>query len=407
MGGLLSPITPKEKFCCVTAYLFIYSKMETIKRLIPALLRNRLLFLLVVVLSGCICTLAGLLFYRPGPAADSLVYVYEKNEAFGIFTIRPDGTDPLALFYSNPTPSRLVDVWESAPRALQRPLLHIIEQDIPYHPSWITGGRQISFRLRVHGRGCDEIITMEANGRNARAVTCLGRDYRDEAIAWSPDGNKLAVAHWEGSQTILALFDADGNLVRDFYLPAGVWGISWSPDSSRIAVTVDDDASLLIIQHDFIRNRYPLEASAFGQPAWSPDGERVAFFCVSNERIDICTLNANGTDYQRMYFPNKFPYLKYNLSWSPDGGKLAFEANQPSGYNDIFLVNVDGSAIRQLTFHQAADTDHTWSPDGSQIAFVSMRDGNWEIYRIRADGTSLIRVTNTPGHEREPAWRTE
>ncbi len=248
---------------------------------------------------------------------------------------------------------------------------------------------------------------MEANGGNAIPILCLGREYRDEAIAWSPDGSRLAAARREGSRTVLTLLDSAGELIQYFNLPETVWGISWSPDSAMMAVTLDGDESLYIFQQDFTMRTYQPDAAAFGQPTWSPDGQKIAFFCVSNERIDICSINADGTGYQRILFPQKFPYLKYDLHWSPRGNQLLFEANQPTGYNDLFLVNVDGSDLRQLTFHPAADAQPTWSPDGSEIAFVSMRDGNWEIYRIHADGTGLSRVTNTPGDEREPAWRPE
>jgi TolB protein len=369
------------------------------------LVRYRLLFLVGLLLSVCICAMIGILFYRADPPSDAVVYAYEINEAFGVYTITPDGDHTLPLFYSNPTRSRVVNVWENAPQVLKQPLLPMIEQDIPYRPAWVAGGRQVTFRVRVHGRDCAATILMEANGSNSRPVACLGRDYREEAIAWSPDGKHLAVAHWEVDQTVLKQLDPQGNLVHEWSIPAKVWGISWSPDSTRMAITVDGSASLQIIHQDFTARYFSPEANAFGQPTWSPNGELVAFFCNSNERIDICTMNANGSDYHRIYFPNNFPFLKYNLRWSPGEDNLLFEALQPSGYNDLFLINADGSDLRQLTFHPAADTQPAWSPDGSQIIFVSLRDGNWEIYRIQADGTDLFRVTFTPGDEREPSWR--
>ncbi len=379
--------------------------MAELERFIHTLSRYRLLTLAGLVVSGCVCAAAGLLLYRPGPPADSIIYVYEQSGAFGINTTRPDGTMTLPLFYSNPAPARLAQAWETAPRGLRRSLASLIEQPIPHHPVWIGGGRKIAFRIRLHGQDCEEVLTMAANGREPEVVTCLSRDYRDEAIAWSPDGEHLAIARRAASLSALTILDSTGIVEDEFYFPDTVWGLSWSPDSMQLAVTLDSADSLQLIQPGLPRQILKPETLAFGQPAWSPAGDRFAFLCVSSERINICTLNTDGTNHQRIEFPPGFPYLKHSLSWSPRGDSLLFEAVQPSGYNDLFLVNADGTGLRQITFHPAADTHPAWSPDGSQITFTSMRDGNWELYVIQADGSGLTRVTNTPGHERQPAWR--
>lgn len=57
-----------------------------------------------------------------------------------------------------------------------------------------------------------------------------------------------------------------------------------------------------------------------------------------------------------------------------------------------------------LIDHPANDIDPTWSPDGRHIAFGSDRDGDNEIYRIRADGTDLRRLTENPANDCSPTW---
>ncbi len=81
----------------------------------------------------------------------------------------------------------------------------------------------------------------------------------------------------------------------------------------------------------------------------------------------------------------------FSGSWSPDGGKIAFSARgSKAAKGEIFVMNADGSGIRQLTMHPAHDSAPVWSPDGKRIAFISDRDGKDhenQIYVMRANGS--------------------
>ena len=78
-------------------------------------------------------------------------------------------------------------------------------------------------------------------------------------------------------------------------------------------------------------------------------------------------------------------------AWSPDGRKIAFrskEAVEASGADrDIYVMNADGSGKRNLTRNAAWDGSPSWSPDGRRIAFVSNRDGRLEAHVMNADGS--------------------
>jgi TolB protein len=86
------------------------------------------------------------------------------------------------------------------------------------------------------------------------------------------------------------------------------------------------------------------------------------------------------------------------LSWSPDGGKIAFDDSSGSSV-DIFVVNVDGSGRQDLTAdHAYYDGTPVWSPDGSKILF-SRYDlyevyGGTMLHTINPDGTNLTRLLN-------------
>ena len=52
----------------------------------------------------------------------------------------------------------------------------------------------------------------------------------------------------------------------------------------------------------------------------------------------------------------------------------------------------------------ASDNSPTWSANGSKIIFDTNRDGNWEIYSMKADGTDQTRITDSPAQDRRPSW---
>ena len=67
-------------------------------------------------------------------------------------------------------------------------------------------------------------------------------------------------------------------------------------------------------------------------------------------------------------------------------------------------MNTDGSGVTALSNSRGDDRDPAWSPNGKWIAFTSERDGNKEIYVMKADGTDQTRVTNSPENEHHPEW---
>jgi dipeptidyl aminopeptidase/acylaminoacyl peptidase len=94
-------------------------------------------------------------------------------------------------------------------------------------------------------------------------------------------------------------------------------------------------------------------------------------------------------------------------AWSPDGQKIAFaRVSDPSvdGTHEIYVMNEDGTGATRLTNNSTEDLAPTWSPDGQRIAFMSIRDGNWDIYAMNADGTGQVNLTNPADASLDPAW---
>ncbi len=140
-------------------------------------------------------------------------------------------------------------------------------------------------------------------------------------------------------------------------------------------------------------------------PAWSPDGTRIAFVSNAAGHNEIWTIQADGTEPRRLATSptsDTFP------AWSPDGLRIAFVRNdRVTNRDDIWVMNAaDGSGLVRLTATDTAnESQPAWSPDGSKIAFVTDRDGDLEIYVMNADGSEATNLTQSPSSsETSPDW---
>lgn len=116
---------------------------------------------------------------------------------------------------------------------------------------------------------------------------------------------------------------------------------------------------------------------------------------------DIHTLNPDGTGITALA---PAPGPDSNPAWSPDGKRIAFDSSR-AGSSEIFVMDADGSNLTMLTTSPYPDMDPYWSPDGTRIVFESARAGNnWDLWVMDADGSNPTRLTTDPAEDRDPSW---
>ncbi len=137
------------------------------------------------------------------------------------------------------------------------------------------------------------------------------------------------------------------------------------------------------------------------QPAWSPDGHRLAFVSNRSGEDQIYVMGANGAELTCL---TEGAGRNWAPAWSPDGTRFAFVSDR-DGQTEIYVMEADGSKPTRLTDDPAHDLDPAWSPDNTRIAFVSTRAGDADIYVMEADGSNPINLNaSDPTYEATPAW---
>ncbi|MDI1290475.1 MAG: DPP IV N-terminal domain-containing protein, partial [bacterium] len=94
----------------------------------------------------------------------------------------------------------------------------------------------------------------------------------------------------------------------------------------------------------------------------------------------------------------------FDPSISRDGSRLVFASTQHRQTSDIYVKNVAGRVVTQLTNDPAEDAMPVFSPDGSRIAFASNRQGNWDIFIMAATGGKALQLTDGAEDEVFPSW---
>lgn len=124
-------------------------------------------------------------------------------------------------------------------------------------------------------------------------------------------------------------------------------------------------------------------------PAWSPDGNRIAY--VSFEKGNSAIYIQNILTGSRQLI-SSFKGINGAPSFSPDGSRLAMSLSK-SGNSEIYLHKLGTRDFSRLTNHWGIDTEPVWGPNGRYIYFTSDRAGRPQIYRILVAGGSPERIS--------------
>jgi TolB protein len=286
-------------------------------------------------------------------------YLNSAHSSGAIFTTRPDGTG--ARQVTHPRPG----------------VLHAAAD-------WSPDGRWIAFVRGTLDDGRMFKIHPDGTHRAPLSETCTGSCFADLQPAFSPSGEQVVFTRFSG--------EGKGGLVALYVMRA---------DGTHVSQVTQQGASLAV------QNRFE-----DADPQWSSAGNRVVFERQDNHRgahHAIFTVRPDGTGLRRV---TEWPLDATLADWSPDGRWILFISHEdPEAQNNIFVAHPDGSDLHRVT-HTFGGTYHwygsTFSPDGRFI--VSSRTpghgkpGNADVFVMNVDGSGLRNVTNSFAWDSGPDW---
>jgi Tol biopolymer transport system component len=228
-------------------------------------------------------------------------------------------------------------------------------------------------------------------------------------------GDAIAFVSSRDAYYAIYLMDADGSgagrLTDDEGDPANAAGVqwqtdpAWSPDGTKIAFASGREGSfdIYVVNADGTGTRRLTTSSANEQsPTWSADGLRIAF-SRSSDGGHVWVMNADGTDERRL---TDELAAEGEPAWSPDGRWIAYVRREPgTDVREIAVARPDGAERRNVTSLGSRSYGPSWAPDSTRLAFSADQEGaRYDIYTIGLDGKDLRRLVRSAEDAFEPAW---
>jgi len=201
-------------------------------------------------------------------------------------------------------------------------------------PDWRPDGERIAF-------SAGDIYTIRPNGSDLQQVTDLGSSFRPR---WSPDGKTISFGRSGSTEEVGIWFAhlSDSTFTKFGF---GATPADWSSNGDRIVYNFQDQFwtadtsrtdSTQLTDNDYVNNR---------DPAWSPDGEWIAWTAVTDDASELWLMRADGSDEQRLAGP-----IAGQPSWKPDSERLVFVKPDPeTDHTALWTIRRDGSDLRQIT----------------------------------------------------------
>jgi Tol biopolymer transport system component len=268
------------------------------------------------------------------------------------------------------------------------------------HPALSPDGTQLAFVRSGSGSFGDlDVWVQQLEGGEARRLTSEKYDNLC-CLAWTPDGSGvLFAAGTGGSGLVLRVSLAGGD-------PQPIPGVGQNAGGPSVRgnrmvyeqwVGSPSDIWRVPGRATSLRAQAPAKLIASSgsdnNPAYSPDGRRIAFSSDRSGAENIWVCDSDGSNPVQL---TSFESHTGTPRWSPDGRQLVFDSLEAGDWN-VYVIDADGGIPRRLTREPSADNRGSWSRDSRSVYFASDRSGRSEIWKTGAEGGEAVQVTRDGG----------
>lgn len=230
---------------------------------------------------------------------------------------------------------------------------------------------------------------------------------------WSGDSSQLVFTSGQNGNVNIYIWNLISDQVKQVTNSTAQKGdVIWSPDGEWLAYTTDGWNAGMIRADGSGAHLLPNPRGFYNLPIqWSPDSRYVYTLSSTNccdplelWRYDTLTKTNSFVSAQQIdgLISNRKIDIRHYLTFSPDGKRIAFV-----GKSDVFLMNLDGSQLQNLTLSPQIESSPSWSPDGQSLVFARRENNSSaqdDLYTIRVDGTNLTKITNNVLFDSFPFW---
>ncbi len=256
-------------------------------------------------------------------------------------------------------------------------------------------GKKGPFATRVffvgENDGSKNILAMDFGGHRVKKIT------DDDSINIfpypSPDGYKVAYISFKEGNPAVFIKNLKTGRTTKLNLPGPADFVAWSPAGDKLAVALTADhynTELYAVDTDGGNlKRLTFTDGINTSASFSPGGGRIAFVSNRGGSPQIYIMNSDGSDQRRITY-NKSSYNS-SPAWSPDGKKIAF-TSLVNGSRQVYIMNPDGSGERQITDTPYSAQHPEWTRDSRIITFDTEIAGRQELYMIDVNESGMMRL---------------